>query len=431
MPWYTSSVGRCTLWTRRQVGKLLGAGVLAPRFARASSASSRRFLFVHARGGWDPTVALLPAFEAADMEDGAEPAEVGGITFVDHPERPSVRDFFSAWSSRTALVHGLEVRSVAHERCERILLTGSGGAGRDDWPSLLAAHAEGDPVLPYLLIAGTAFNSRYADRVVRVGDNGQLPQLLSGAALTDVEGPPFSVPPAGVAELEEAFLRERLRGVADRVGSGDLQQFTDRYAAVMEQVHRLADDAGGIDLNPTDLGCERDLVADAATAFDCFERGLSRVAMIRYDGWCSEGWDTHTQTELQSVNFGDLFSYLDGILTELSTRTAPSGAPLEDEVTVVVFSEMGRSPRVNSWGGKDHWTFTSALLIGSGIRGGQSLGGVDAFGRGLPLDLASGAVGATPLVAGHLGATLLALGGLDPAPYTGGIGPIAAVLEGA
>ena len=104
------------MWSRREVGMLLGAGALAPRLARASGASSRRFLFVHARGGWDPTVALLPAFDAADMEADAEAAEVGGITFVDHPDRPSVRDFFSAWASRTALVHGLEVRSVAHER---------------------------------------------------------------------------------------------------------------------------------------------------------------------------------------------------------------------------------------------------------------------------------------------------------------------------
>lgn len=420
------------MFTRRQFGLLLGAGALAPRPARATAAASRRFLFVHARGGWDPTVALLPAFEAADMEDDATEAEAGGITFVDHPDRPSVRSFFETWGRRSALLHGLEVRSVAHERCERILLTGSGGAGRDDWPSLLAAHAQGDPILPYLLLAGTAFNSRHADRVVRVGDNGQLPKLLSGAALTDVEGPPFSVPSSRVAALEDALVRDRLRDVDHALLRGDLARFTDRYAAVMEQMDRLSDEAGGIDLNPSDLGCERDLVADAATAFDCFERGLSRVAQIRYDGWCSEGWDTHTQTALQSTNFGDLFSYLDGILAELSTRTARSGAPLEDEVTVVVFSEMGRSPRLNSWGGKDHWTFTSALLIGAGVRGGQTLGGVDRYGRGLPLDLATGATGGdTPLVAGNLGATLLRLGGVDPAPYTGDVGPITALLEDA
>ena len=151
----------------------MGASALArPRISLASAPSNRRFLFVHARGGWDTTVSLLPAFDAADLDAGSEEAEAGGVTFVDHPDRPAVRSFFEGWGSRCALVHGIEVRSVAHEVCERILLTGNGGAGRDDWPSLIAAHAAGDPVLPYLLIAGSAFNSAYADRVVRVGDEG-------------------------------------------------------------------------------------------------------------------------------------------------------------------------------------------------------------------------------------------------------------------
>ena len=104
---------------------------------------------------------------------------------------------------------------------------------------------------------------------------------------------------------------------------GDSRHFLDRYQT-LEQVDRLGVEAGGIDLNPTDLGCERDLVADAATAFDCFEQDLSRCAMIRYDGWCSEGWDTHTSTELQSINFNDLFTYLDGILADLDTRSSPT-----------------------------------------------------------------------------------------------------------
>ena len=43
----------------------------------------------------------------------------------------------------------------------------------------------------------------------------------------------------------------------------------------------------------------------------------------------------------------------------------------------MVTSEMTRTPRKNSDGGKDHWSSTSAMLIGGGLNGGQVLGGTN------------------------------------------------------
>ena len=168
-------------------------------------------------------------------------------------------------------------------------------------------------------------------------------------------------------------------------------------------------------------GCERDLAADGALAFDLFEANLSRCAMLRYKGWCSEGWDTHQGLDLQGRNFGDLFAYINQIMEDLATRTSASGSPLADEVTIVVFSEMGREPVLNSWGGRDHWTFTSALLIGSGIQGGTTVGMLDDTGRGRRIDFDTGA----PSEGGRLmgpddfGATLLTLGGVEPSSVLG------------
>src|SRR5207302_4705988 len=52
---------------------------------------------------------------------------------------------------------------------------------------------------------------------------------------------------------------------------------------------------------------------------------------------------------------------------------------LLDETLVVLMSEMGRSPRVNGNGGRDHWTYCySVLLAGAGIRGGTVYGASDA-----------------------------------------------------
>jgi hypothetical protein len=51
---------------------------------------------------------------------------------------------------------------------------------------------------------------------------------------------------------------------------------------------------------------------------------------------------------------------------------------LLDETLVVAVGEFGRTPKINSNGGRDHWgNSQSALLAGGGIRGGQVYGATD------------------------------------------------------
>ena len=113
----------------------------------------------------------------------------------------------------------------------------------------------------------------------------------------------------------------------------------------------------------------------------------------------------------------------------LQGRTASDGSPLADQVTIVVLSEMGRHPRYNVWGGKDHWTFTSAMLIGAGVRGGQVVGAMDDDFRGLPIELDTGEVreDGTRLLPEHLGATLMALADVDPGDHGEAL-PIGALM---
>jgi uncharacterized protein (DUF1501 family) len=93
-------------------------------------------------------------------------------------------------------------------------------------------------------------------------------------------------------------------------------------------------------------------------------------------------------------------------------------------------SEMGRTPQRSASGGKDHWTYTSTLLIGSGIAGGRTVGAWSELLTGEKVDLASGDVSDTgvSLLPGHIGATLLALADIDPAEF---VDPAAGdVIEG-
>ena len=59
---------------------------------------------------------------------------------------------------------------------------------------------------------------------------------------------------------------------------------------------------------------------------------------------------------------------------------------LSERVSVVVWGEFGRTPKINAKGGRDHWDRTqSVLLAGGNIRSGQVIGATDKTG-GVPAD---------------------------------------------
>ena len=53
-----------------------------------------------------------------------------------------------------------------------------------------------------------------------------------------------------------------------------------------------------------------------------------------------------------------------------------------DDVTVAVWGEFGRTPRINPGAGRDHWPQVScALLAGGGMRTGQVIGSTNRLGE--------------------------------------------------
>ena len=138
---------------------------------------------------------------------------------------------------------------------------------------------------------------------------------------------------------------------------------------------------------------------------DVLDRGLARCVTLGYEGWQGLSWDTHAAGFLQSFHLNELFGELQRTMEKLQ-QTSTNQGRLLDEVTVVVVSEMGRFPQYNNRNGKEHWTYTSALLMGSGIRGGQTIGQFDPNCFGQSIDLQSGELDAngTKLLPGNLGA---------------------------
>ena len=84
-------------------------------------------------------------------------------------------------------------------------------------------------------------------------------------------------------------------------------------------------------------------------------------------------WDTHGN------NFGHLKAHLplfDQGISALVEDVYRRG--LDKDVTVIVWGEFGRTPKINKDAGRDHWArVNGALLAGGGMRTGQVIGSTD------------------------------------------------------
>ena len=420
-------------FSRRDFLALTSSGLVLPRRLLASptpAPSEQKFLFIYVRGGWDTTMVFTPCFDypLVDMEEDAELAEVSGVPFVHHADRPAVQNFFERFGRRACLINGMEVRSITHERCRRILMTGGSDGIADDWAVTLASQGDLEYPVPHLVLSGPAFAADHLSSVVRVGSSGQLSALLDGSAV-DASDISVGLPSDSAQALAESYLDRRLQSRLETAPAGRPQRVTSLYRDTLEDLGVLQDMIDSVNFAAEPAGCRRDLYSDASVAFNAFEQGLSRCAITQDDGWCSTGWDTHAGNHTQSQSYNELFEYLTQTMDDLDGRTSYSGGRLADEVTIVVLSEMGRHP-TNISDGRAHWTFTSAMLIGNQVRGGQVIGAVDSNFAGMPIDLGTGELyaGGTSLLPGHLGATLLKLGGHDPAEFVPTAAPIDAAI---
>ena len=419
--------------TRRQfLTRAAGAGLvgatsgLVGRGPGAAAPSARKFLFVFCKGGWDPTWVFAPMMgnEGVYVEPTATVATAGGLTYVDGENRPAVKAFFEAHADRTAFFNGFEVRSVTHERCRRLLLTGTTQAAADDWASRIAA-ADPSYLLPHVVISGPVFTSETTSSVLRVGETGQLSDLLDGSVLERAE-PPRSPLDDLVTGRIDTFLAAREDRWAAAAGPGRPEVFARDLLRVRDQIDTVLG-IEGLDLGITVNGAATPVSDRVEPAIELLARGYARCATVAHLGWFNTTWDNHEDLDQQADHYQTLFTDLDAILQSLASRAGTAGgATLADETVVVVWSEMGRGPVLNSARGKDHWTFTSAMLIGPGVRGGAVIGGYDTSFVGRPLDLTTGELrdDGVRATAENLGATLLALADVDP----GALAPVGALL---
>jgi len=112
------------------------------------------------------------------------------------------------------------------------------------------------------------------------------------------------------------------------------------------------------------------------------ERGVSFVGCHFNHMTKCDGWDTHQQN-FSSLK-GELLPLLDQGVSALLDDLSQRG--LLDETLVVVMGEFGRTPKINTNAGRDHWGLCgSAVFAGGGVQGGTVIGASDKIGSA-PID---------------------------------------------
>ncbi len=390
------------------------------RGARAATPGQRRFLFFFAEGGWDTSQVFEPRFGGGvDMPPDTFEGNAHGIPFTAGPDRLGVARFFERWGDRTCVINGLDTHSIGHGAGTRFVLTGGTSDALTDWPTLLASEGQGDMPMPHVVFSGPTLPGPRGSVVVR-GGGGELVELVDGSAVGSADRPapvlqrPLDALVDGFVLDRAAVLREGAEGRAGEQSAELLDS--------LERAHEL-------EARRVEAGLELDggsLLDRARRATELLRLGISRCAMIRIPG----RWDTHGNNTPQGPQFDSFFSTLDQLLDGLAITPGDTMPRLLDELVIVCLSELGRTPRLNGGGGKDHWPFTSAMVVGPGVAGGRVVGASDAGLLPETIDLRTGrpSPSGTLLGAEHLGAALLKLGGLDPAQHLQGVEVLDALL---
>ncbi len=135
----------------------------------------------------------------------------------------------------------------------------------------------------------------------------------------------------------------------------------------------------------------------------CIARRLveagARVVTLNFSRWDWHGPDGRNFDESRR-NMPLLDAAVSALVEDLNIRG------LLNDVSIVVWGEFGRTPRINNTAGRDHWPQLScALMAGGGMRTGQVIGASDRIG---------GTAARRPVKFQEIFATLYRNIGLDP-----------------
>jgi uncharacterized protein (DUF1501 family) len=299
---------------------------------------------------------------------------------------------------RIALVRGINTNENDHGKGHYMMHTGRAQTPGQEYPHFgsLAAKflaEQSNPLPGYIHITpgGGGIGS---------GEAAYLGPKYAALYLGNGHPPANTAREGGVADAADAARQAVRRHLNDRFAGRRRTAETEAYTTTYEQAQKLMQRREVFDVTREPARDQErygshDFGRHCLLARRLLEAGTTFVQVSH------SNYDTHNENFMFHLEqLGEFDQGFATLIEDLAQR-----GRLE-RTLVVVMSEFGRTPQINSLYGRDHWgTAWSIALAGCGIKGGMTVGKTNPKGT----EVVDRQVGA-----GHLFHTYLSAVGLDP-----------------
>ncbi len=369
-------------------GMLLCGGV---RLALAQQAFSGPYwLFIEARGGWDPTsfcdpkgAGLGPNGDINNYDQG-DVGQVGNLRYAPPPDSFAGnntlftnQEFFTSHVQRLIVINGINYQTNSHEVGKTASWTGSRALNYPSLAALIAAENASDLSLP--LVANSSD--------VSAKTNGLVPRsLVRGSDLNAIREIAF--PNRTNVSQTNQYHSDNVRALVDAANAGRRQRqlneqrllrlqralsehdaARNRDVASLRNFVTALNNASAPNAYVNSRNAARSLFNQAQTAFAAFESGAAATAQIDIGGF-----DTHDNHDANHYpRIMDHLGAIDNIIDDAMARG------IGDNLIIVMGSDFGRTNKYNADNGKDHWSHTSMMVWGgpSQFQGDKTVGATD------------------------------------------------------
>ena len=368
-----------------QVGALTGLGLtlpmsLAGQAVAGDKARNTNCILIWTRGGTSHHDTFDPKPDAPVSvrgEFGVIDTAIPGIKFTE------IVPNMAREAKRFALLRGWNPRNGSHGTADQWVMSGRRFNSTIRYPTYgsVVSYRHGfKSAMPPFVQLGTDVDRRYGGGTSGILGIEHNPFEISADPNADKFTVRDITPPSGISFDRVDRRREVLARIDALQRSADIQQDAlaaqDEYYQAAFNMITAPETKKAFDIASEDEKL-REGYGRHKFGQSCLLARRLIEAGVRFVTVTDGGWDTH-QNNFKSLKDSRL-PPIDKALPQLLTDLEDRG--MLDTTLVLWLTDFGRTPKINSASGRDHWATSGfAIMAGAGVPPGQVLGETDAEG---------------------------------------------------